>query len=147
MAESMPPQIQTEENTDARNCAWIVSFSATMVPFLGFCYSHKRGVTVRILERLGKTRGGIYGIFALPFLTLAMEKSVYDTVQSIQGISPHDVPDDRGGFPSGGANLPSFSLVAVQKTNIIQDFIESNFMKQKQLVRKLTQKEAPHNNR
>jgi hypothetical protein len=51
----------------------------------------------------------------LPFVTLGMEKSIYDTVQAWQGINPNTVPADRGGFPSGGAALPSFSLIPVQK--------------------------------
>jgi len=61
-------------------------------------------IGVSRLERLAKTRGGVYGIFALPFLTLGMEKSVYDTVQSLQGINPRTIPEDRGGFPSGGGS-------------------------------------------
>ena len=69
------------------------------------------------MEKLIKMPGGFYGIFALPFLTLSMEKCIYDTVQSIQGIDPNIRPDDRGGFPSGGASLPSFSLVPVQPRN------------------------------
>jgi hypothetical protein len=54
----------------------------------------------------------VYGLFALPFVTLAMEKSIYDTVQAWQGIDPNVVPADRGGFPSGGASesLLSFYL-------------------------------------
>ena len=45
----------------------------------------------------------MYGLLALPFLTLGMEKSIYDTVQAWQGIDPNVRPKDRGGFPSGGA--------------------------------------------
>ena len=69
---------------------------------------------------------GVYGLFALPFCTLGMEKCIYDTVQSWQGINPNVRPADRGGFPSGGADLPSFSLVPVAQ-------------KPKRLVRTLTQ--------
>jgi hypothetical protein len=43
-----------------------------------------------------------------------MEKCVYDSVQAFQGIDPNVRPADRGGFPSGGAALPSFSLIAVR---------------------------------
>jgi len=100
------------------NQEWMISFAATMIPFCGFCYGHQRGVTVRVLESLAKRRYGVYGIFGLPFVTLGMEKSIYDTVQSLQGINPNDRPADRGGFPSGGANLPSFSLVPVQEKNV-----------------------------
>uniref|UniRef100_A0A7R9WL75 Uncharacterized protein n=1 Tax=Pseudictyota dubia TaxID=2749911 RepID=A0A7R9WL75_9STRA len=86
-----------------------------MVPFCAFCYGHQRGVTTRVVERMVKSRVGVYGLFALPFFTLAMEKSIYDTVQCWQGIDPNVRPADRGGFPSGGAELPSLSLIPVQK--------------------------------
>lgn len=137
-----PQQPQTMSDYDNRNnYTWLVSFSATMFPFLAFCYGHQRGVTVRVLERLSKTNAGLYGIIALPFLTLTMEKSIYDSVQSLQGIDPNVVPADRGGFPSGGSNLPSFSLVSVQKTNLVEDFINRHILKQpKHLVRKMTQR-------
>lgn len=97
------------------NSAWLVSFAAAMVPFCAFCYGHQRGVTTRVIDKMVKSRVGVYGLFALPFVTLGMEKSIYDTVQSMQGIDPNVRPADRGGFPSGGAELPSFSLVPVQR--------------------------------
>lgn len=95
--------------------AWVLSFSAAMVPFCAFCYGHSRGVTTRVVERVVKSPVGVYGLLALPFLTLGMEKSIYDTVQSWQGLDPNVVPKDRGGFPSGGSSLPSFSLIPVRK--------------------------------
>ena len=79
--------------------AWFVSFSAAMVPFSAFCYAHKRGVTTRVVERVARSPVGVYGLLALPFITLGMEKSVYDTVQAWQGIDPNVRPADRGGFP------------------------------------------------
>eukprot|EP00534_Pseudo-nitzschia_fraudulenta_P001325 CAMPEP_0201119026 /NCGR_PEP_ID=MMETSP0850-20130426/3210_1 /ASSEMBLY_ACC=CAM_ASM_000622 /TAXON_ID=183588 /ORGANISM="Pseudo-nitzschia fraudulenta, Strain WWA7" /LENGTH=130 /DNA_ID=CAMNT_0047384573 /DNA_START=181 /DNA_END=570 /DNA_ORIENTATION=+ len=97
------------------NYAWMYSASAAMIPFTAFVYGHGRGVTSRVVERVVKSPVGVYGLFALPFLTLAMEKSIYDTVQAWQGLDPNIVPADRGGFPSGGANLPSLSLIPVQK--------------------------------
>jgi len=97
------------------NYAWAYSAAAAMVPFTAFCYGHGRGVTGRVIERVVKSPVGVYGLFALPFITLAMEKSIYDTVQSWQGLDPNVVPVDRGGFPSGGAKLPSLSLIPVQK--------------------------------
>jgi hypothetical protein len=63
-------------------------------------------------------RFGVAGLFGLPFFTLTCEKTVYDTFQASRG---HDIYKDgmhegaRGGFPSGGSNLPSFSLIPVQK--------------------------------
>jgi hypothetical protein len=109
------------------NNAWVFSFAAAMVPFTAFCYGHSRGVTGRVLEKLVKMPGGFYGIFALPFLTLGMEKCVYDTAQCIQGIDPNIRPADRGGFPSGGASLPSFSLCPVQERNLVEAFVKDIF--------------------
>ena len=67
------------------------------------------------VDRVVKSPVGVYGLLALPFLTLGMEKSIYDSVQSWQGLDPNVVPKDRGGFPSGGSLLPSFSLIPVRK--------------------------------
>lgn len=97
------------------NYAWVYSAAAAMVPFTAVVYGHSRGVTSRIVERVVKSPVGVYGLFALPILSLAMEKSIYDTVQAWQGLDPNIVPADRGGFPSGGAALPSLSLIPVQK--------------------------------
>ena len=105
----------TELDNGAVVPAWFLSFSAAMVPFCAFCYGHSRGVTTRVVERVVKSPVGVYGLFALPFLTLGMEKSIYDTVQAWQGIDPNVRPADRGGFPSGGAELPSLSLIPVRK--------------------------------
>ncbi|KAL7433465.1 hypothetical protein ACHAXH_006089 [Discostella pseudostelligera] len=115
-----PPQSNTAIGNEDRTSpyqppSWFLSFSATMVPFCAFCYGHSRGVTTRVVDRVVKSPVGVYGLFALPFLTLGMEKSVYDTVQAWQGIDPNERPADRGGFPSGGAELPSFSLIPVRK--------------------------------
>ena len=115
-APAAPDAPATMADLDKRDVpAWFLSFSAAMVPFCAFCYGHSRGVTTRVVERMVKSPAGVYGLLALPFVTLGMEKSIYDTVQSWQGIDPNVRPADRGGFPSGGALLPSFSLVPVQK--------------------------------
>lgn len=111
--ESRPATMFEMDKRD--NYAWMYSFAAAMVPFSAFCYGHGRGVTSRVVERVVKSPVGVYGLFALPFITLAMEKSIYDTVQAWQGLDPNIVPADRGGFPSGGASLPSLSLIPVQK--------------------------------
>ena len=91
------------------NTAWMYSFGAAMVPFTAFCYGHARGMTGRVVERVVKSPVGVYGLLALPFATLAMEKSIYDSVQAWQGIDPNIRPADRGGFPSGGASTSIFS--------------------------------------
>lgn len=91
------------EIDDRDNLAWLYSFSAAMVPFTAFCIGHSKGMTVRVVEAVVRSPVGVYGLFALPFVTLGMEKSIYDTVQAWQGIDPNVRPKDRGGFPSGGA--------------------------------------------
>jgi hypothetical protein len=103
------------EYDDRDNGAWAYSFAAAMVPFCAFCYGHHRGATGRVVEAVVKSPIGVYGLLLLPFVTLGFEKSVYDTVQAAQGINPNVRPADRGGFPSGGAELPSFSLIPIQK--------------------------------
>jgi hypothetical protein len=106
--------------TNVDNYAWLISFSAAMVPFVAFCYGHSKGMTGHVVESVCRSRVGPAGLLLLPFCTLAMEKSVYDTVQAAQGINPNIVPADRGGFPSGGGALPSFSLIPVQKQSIFR---------------------------
>jgi hypothetical protein len=111
-----PPKPSTMAEYDNRtNSAWMYSFAAAMVPFCAFCYGHQRGATGRVVEAVVRSPVGVYGLLALPFFTLGMEKSIYDTVQAAQGFDPNVRPADRGGFPSGGAELPSFSLIPVQK--------------------------------
>ena len=101
MASNKPTVVPENDNSD--NVAWLYSFTAAMVPFTAFCYGHSRGMTGRVVERVVRSPVGVYGLLALPFCTLAMEKSIYDTVQACQGIDPNSRPSDRGGFPSGGA--------------------------------------------
>mmetsp|Transcript_81824 Transcript_81824/g.227857 ORF Transcript_81824/g.227857 Transcript_81824/m.227857 type:complete len:136 (-) Transcript_81824:274-681(-) len=115
----------TMEELDGRDdMAWFYSFSAAMVPFTAFCIGHSRGMTGRVVEAVVRSPVGVYGLLALPFVTLGMEKSIYDTVQAWQGIDPNVRPKDRGGFPSGGAELPSFSLIPVQKRSYEKNKVE-----------------------
>lgn len=98
-----------------RDSAWLVSFGAAMIPFTSFLYFHSKGGTGRVVEAVVRSPVGVYGLLALPFVSLALEKCVYDTAQAAQGIDPTVVPANRGGFPSGGgAALPSLSLIPVQ---------------------------------
>ena len=141
MTKERPATMADMDHRD--NYAWFYSFSAAMVPFTAFCLAHSRGMTVRAVEAVVKSPVGVYGLLALPFVTLGMEKSIYDTVQAWQGLDPTVRPADRGGFPSGGAGrsrrtsgvgvqtiisensvfvqsihhteLPSFSLIPVQR--------------------------------
>lgn len=103
-ASPPPPRPATMAEMDQRTIpAWFVSFSAAMAPFTALCYGHSRGLTARVVDRVVRSPVGVYGLFALPFVTLGMEKSIYDTVQAWQGLDPNVRPADRGGFPSGGA--------------------------------------------
>ena len=104
-----------QEMDDRDNVAWMYSAAAAMVPFSAFCFGHSKGMTARVVESVARSPVGVYGLLALPFVTLAMEKSIYDSVQAWQGLDPNVRPADRGGFPSGGAALPSFSLIPVQQ--------------------------------
>ncbi|GMH47344.1 hypothetical protein TrVE_jg10059 [Triparma verrucosa] len=109
-----------QENVDSRGIdkEWMISFTAAMFPFCSFCYAHQRGLTLGVLKAVYRTVG-VYGFFALPFITLTMEKSVYDSVQAFQGKEVENVDYGQGEnapFPSGGGKaLPSFSLIAVRK--------------------------------
>ncbi|KAJ1432060.1 hypothetical protein B484DRAFT_430019 [Ochromonadaceae sp. CCMP2298] len=64
-------------------------------------------------------RFGPVGLLMVPFATLTMEKVCYDTFQAYRG---HDIYTNGpkagagGGFPSGGAGLPSFSVISVRKS-------------------------------
>jgi hypothetical protein len=82
----------TSENGDsfaeAKGVEWFVTFAATMVPFTAFYYGHTKGLTGKAVNAVVHSPLGVYGLLALPFVTLGMEKCIYDTVQSIQGINP-----------------------------------------------------------
>ena len=114
----LEPQTETIEQPQQQTSAeWAITFGAMLTPFVAFCYFHHTGHFGRSLERIAKSRFGVHGFLALPFVTLSMEKCIYDTVQCLQGIDPKVVPEGRGGFPSGGSALPSFSLIPIQKRN------------------------------
>lgn len=78
------------------------------------------GPFVRFFSFVYDNFGGV-GLLMVPFVSLTMEKTAYDTFQAFRG---HDIytrgPKEgaRGGFPSGGCELPSFSLIAVQSWKI-----------------------------
>ena len=66
-------------------------------------------------------RLGAKGLLALPFASLTVEKSTYDTYCAYWGDSIYADPNadalagKHGGFPSGGAALPSFSLIETRQ--------------------------------
>jgi hypothetical protein len=64
-------------------------------------------------------RFGVPGVLALPWITLASEKVAYDTFLAARGYDLQEERRKKGGqnphgeFPSGGAGLPSLSLLPV----------------------------------
>ena len=71
------------------------------------------GLFGRIVGTVYK-RFGAAGLLGIPFGSLTMEKSLYDTYCAYHGQSIYENNDGtpkHGGFPSGGAALPSFSLL------------------------------------
>ena len=75
------------------------------------------GVFAAIVSR-AYNRFGAAGLLGIPFGSLMLEKSLYDTYCAYHGESIYDESPDEftgtgkhGGFPSGGASLPSFSLL------------------------------------
>ena len=64
-------------------------------------------------------RVGPFGLLGIPFCTLAMEKTAYDTYTAYHGRSIYadaakkNEPPPQ--FPAGGAQLPSFSLIETRK--------------------------------
>ena len=64
-------------------------------------------------------RVGPLGLLGIPFCTLAMEKTAYDTYTAYHGRSIYadaakkNEPPPQ--FPAGGAQLPSFSLIETRK--------------------------------
>ena len=79
----------------------------------------KVGYTVRLFTFF-YDKFGLPGLLMVPFFTMTMEKVVYDTFQAYRGNDIYtNGPREgaRGGFPSGGSMLPSFSLIPVQNTH------------------------------
>ena len=81
----------------------------------------KGGGTFGKIVGMVYNRVGAAGLLAIPFGSLTLEKSLYDTYCAYHGHSIYEASDKtpkHGGFPSGGAALPSFSLV---KTRMADD--------------------------
>ena len=59
-------------------------------------------------------RFGAAGLLGIPFGSLTIEKSTYDTYCAYHGhdiYAQHNGEAKHGGFPSGGAALPSLSVL------------------------------------
>mmetsp|Transcript_10805 Transcript_10805/g.24505 ORF Transcript_10805/g.24505 Transcript_10805/m.24505 type:complete len:105 (+) Transcript_10805:3-317(+) len=98
----------------------LVAAAGACAPFAFMLYAHQRGWTAKGFGSVYK-RFGVWGLFALPFVTLSMEKCVYDTVLSFRGKDPNARPEGRvQSFPSGGSSLPSFSLIPVRKLDMAE---------------------------
>jgi len=74
-------------------------------------------VAPKIIEGLYR-RFGVAGCLALPWITLTIEKTSYDTLAALRGFNPEKEYDPKvtGGFPSGGGGsaLPSFALLPIR---------------------------------
>lgn len=77
------------------------------------------GKLAKLIEIIYR-RIGPAGLIGLPAVTLTLEKSAYDSYtayygQSIYEAAKADGTPKHGGFPSGGAQLPSFSLIETRR--------------------------------
>lgn len=71
----------------------------------------------RVIDVIYK-RLGPAGLLGLPAVTLTLEKSAYDSYTAFHGHSIYadaGTAPKHGGFPSGGAQLPSFSLIETRR--------------------------------
>ena len=80
------------------------------------------GLFVKIVSA-AYNRVGAAGILAIPFASLTLEKTLYDSWCAYNGQSIYEEAEvfdgkgKHGGFPSGGASLPSFSLLQTRGDN------------------------------
>jgi len=100
---------------------WCSNFSCNRPPAAAaFIFGMKGGFTLRFFTFIYE-RFGAAGLLFVPFITMSMEKVCYDTFQAYRG---HDIyttgPTEgaKGGFPSGGSSLPSFSLIPVRSKSL-----------------------------
>ena len=84
---------------------------------------HKKdSIFARIVGQTYK-RVGAAGLLAIPLVSLTLEKALYDTYCAYHGASIYEESTEfdgkgkHGGFPSGGASLPSFSLLRTRDSN------------------------------
>ena len=94
----------------------VFSMVAVCFPNAFMLWQHSRGKTHLLVSAVLKSPLGVRGLFTLPFIGLALEKSFYDSAMSVQGIDPSKQKPGREneGFPSGGHALPSLSVFPVR---------------------------------
>ena len=85
----------------------VVFFAMPLMP------QSKGGWTFARIVGMTYERFGAAGLLGIPFGTLTMEKSTYDTYCAYHGQSIYESKETNpnGGFPSGGASLPSLSVL------------------------------------
>lgn len=112
--------------------SWSMGWMCILVPNAVMLFGHYKGKTLHIVNAVLRSPLGVHGLFAVPFIGVAMEKSFYDTALSLQGIDPNKLREDRKheGFPSGGHMLPSFSMVSIRERPIEwRDLVPGAFLK------------------
>mmetsp|Transcript_22324 Transcript_22324/g.88620 ORF Transcript_22324/g.88620 Transcript_22324/m.88620 type:complete len:147 (-) Transcript_22324:1122-1562(-) len=81
---------------------------------------NSKGVLPSLIGAIHR-RVGAVGLVLIPAVTLTAEKTAYDTYTAYHGRSIYQEatarPTPHGGFPSGGAQLPSFSLIETRRAS------------------------------
>ena len=114
---SQPSKPTSEENDNEIPKLGIYAFIGVVFIAMPLMPTNKHGSFAKVIEVLYR-RLGASGLLALPFGTLTAEKATYDSYCAYWGPSIYDDPDTtpkHGGFPSGGAALPSFSLIETRQ--------------------------------
>jgi hypothetical protein len=95
--------------------AAIISTIGVCCPFVVMCIAHSYGLSGKLFGALYRNFGPV-GLLGLPSVSIVIEKSIYDTLNSFCGTDPcvHSGSYPKT-YPSGGYLLPSFSLVEVRK--------------------------------
>ena len=105
-----------EDNGEIPKLPLIVAFGFLFGVLPMLPHGGNNGTLARLVDVVYRRVGGV-GLIAIPIVTLTMEKIAYDTYTADHGASSYEDAKKTpyGGFPSGGAQLPSFSLVRTRR--------------------------------